>query len=70
MDLRNTRTTILNRGDADAKREEIRQYFHATYSLDEQLYDTLASEKRSTCGRTAAAPLDLLSRAYGGLLHQ
>ena len=26
------------------KREEIRQYFHATYSLDEQLYETLASE--------------------------
>ncbi|MCC6123823.1 MAG: 5-histidylcysteine sulfoxide synthase [Pirellulales bacterium] len=45
MDLRNTRTTILNRGDADEKREEIRQYFHATYSLDERLYDVLASEQ-------------------------
>ena len=45
MELRNTRTTILNQGDADAKREEIRQYFHATYSLDEQLYETLATEK-------------------------
>lgn len=44
MDIRNTRTTILNQGDAIAKREEIRQYCHATYSLDEQLYDTLASE--------------------------
>ena len=44
MDLRNTRTTILNQGDASSKREEIRQYFHATYSLDEQLYETLASE--------------------------
>ena len=44
MDLRNTRTTILNQGDANEKREEIRQYFHATYSLDEQLYETLASE--------------------------
>ena len=44
MDLRNTRTTILNQGNANEKREEIRQYFHATYSLDEQLYDTLASE--------------------------
>ena len=44
MDLRNTRTTVLNQGDANEKREEIRQYFHATYSLDEQLYDTLASE--------------------------
>ena len=45
MDLRNTRTTILNQGDAEEKREEIRQYFHATYSLDEQLYETLAAEK-------------------------
>jgi len=45
MELRNTRTTILNQGDADAKREEIRQYFHATYTLDEQLYETLASEE-------------------------
>jgi len=45
MDLRNTRTTILNRGDAEEKRKEIRQYFHATFSLDEQLYEILASEK-------------------------
>ena len=44
MDLKNTRTTILNQGDVGSKREEIRQYFHATYSLDEQLYETLASE--------------------------
>ena len=44
MDLRNTRTTILNQGEASAKREEIRQYFHATYSLDEQPYETLVSE--------------------------
>ena len=44
MDLRNTRTTILNQGDADAKREEIRRYFHATYSLDEKLYETLAED--------------------------
>jgi 5-histidylcysteine sulfoxide synthase/putative 4-mercaptohistidine N1-methyltranferase len=44
MDLRNTRTTILNQGTAEEKREEIRQYFQATYTLDEQLYETLASE--------------------------
>ena len=25
-------------------REEIGRYFHATYSLDEQLYETLAAE--------------------------
>jgi 5-histidylcysteine sulfoxide synthase/putative 4-mercaptohistidine N1-methyltranferase len=45
MDLRNTRTVILNEGDANRKREAIRDYFHATFSLDEQLYETLASEK-------------------------
>jgi 5-histidylcysteine sulfoxide synthase/putative 4-mercaptohistidine N1-methyltranferase len=45
MDLRSTRTILLNQGDAHAKREEIRQYFHATFSLDEQLYETLASEQ-------------------------
>ena len=54
MDLRNTRTSILNQGDAIAKREKIRQYFHATYSLDEQLYDTLPrrlpSASLSRCG--------------------
>jgi hypothetical protein len=27
----------------EEKREEIRRYFHATHSLDERLYDTLAS---------------------------
>ncbi len=45
MDLKDTRTTILNQGDAEQKREEIRQYFHATYSLDEQLYESLAAEE-------------------------
>ena len=43
MDLRNTKTPILDKGSADEKREEIRHYFHATFSLDEQLYETLAS---------------------------
>ncbi len=45
MDLRNTRTTILNEGDPEAKREEIREYFHATYTIDEKLYDSLASDE-------------------------
>ncbi len=45
MELRNTRTTILNEGSADAKREEIREYFHLTYTIDEQLYDTLARDE-------------------------
>lgn len=38
--LKNTRTIILNTGDPERKREEIRQYFHASYSLDEALYET------------------------------
>ena len=45
MNLRNTRTTILNQGSPEQKREEIRQYFHATYDIDQQLYETLAQEK-------------------------
>jgi hypothetical protein len=44
MDLRNTRTIILNSGSPEEKRAEIRDYFHKTYSLDEQLYDTLAND--------------------------
>ena len=45
MDLRNTRTPILNQGTAEEKREEIRRYFNATFTLDEQLYDTLVDDK-------------------------
>ena len=41
MDLRNTRTTILNQGDPEQKRAEILAYFHATFDIDEKLYDTL-----------------------------
>lgn len=41
QDIRNTRTIILNSGSTEIKKEEIRDYFHATYSLDEQLYETL-----------------------------
>ncbi len=48
MDLRNTRTTILNTGAPDDKRSEIRAYFHKTYSIDEQLYDTLADDAAFT----------------------
>jgi len=44
MGLRNTRTPILDQGSAEEKREEIRQYFHKTYSIDERLYDTLAHD--------------------------
>ena len=44
MDLRRTRTTILNTGSPAEKRSEIRDYFHKTYSIDEQLYETLAND--------------------------
>jgi 5-histidylcysteine sulfoxide synthase/putative 4-mercaptohistidine N1-methyltranferase len=39
--LKNTRTTILNSVDPEAKRTEILDYFHATYDIDEKLYDSL-----------------------------
>ncbi|MEA1952037.1 MAG: 5-histidylcysteine sulfoxide synthase [Planctomycetota bacterium] len=45
MNIKNTKTTILNRDDAEEKREEIRRYFHDTYTLDERLYETLASDE-------------------------
>ncbi len=44
MDLRNTHTLILNTGTSEDKRTEIREYFHKTFSIDEQLYDNLASD--------------------------
>ena len=44
MDLKNTRTTILAGGDPEAKRREIRDYFHATFDIDEQLYATRRKE--------------------------
>ena len=44
MELRNSRTIILNQGDAETKREEIRDYFHKTFSIDEQLYQTLVED--------------------------
>ncbi len=45
MELRHTRTIILNTGSPEEKREEIRDYFHRTYRIDEQLYDTLAADE-------------------------
>jgi 5-histidylcysteine sulfoxide synthase len=44
-ELRNTRTIILNSGTSDEKREEILNYFHNTFSIDEQLYDTLVRDE-------------------------
>ena len=44
MELRSSRTIILNHGSPDAKRAEIREYFHKSYTLDEQLYASLAGD--------------------------
>lgn len=41
MNLRKTHTIILDCGDPEQKREEILEYFHATFDIDEKLYDTL-----------------------------
>ena len=41
MGLHKTRTIILNEGDPEQKRQEILDYFHATFTLDEKLYETL-----------------------------
>jgi len=40
-DLRDTRTVVLDQGDPEEKREEIRRYFHQTYDIDEALIETL-----------------------------
>ncbi|HBG07976.1 MAG: SAM-dependent methyltransferase [Geobacteraceae bacterium GWC2_58_44] len=48
MDLRRTHTIILNEGEAEAKRAEILAYFHATYDLDEKLYETLKEDRTFT----------------------
>lgn len=39
-----TRTTILNAGEAEAKREEIRRYFHATYDIYEKLFEGMVDD--------------------------
>ncbi len=45
MNLRSTRTTILNDGSVEDKRVEIRDYFHQSFTLEEQLYETLANDR-------------------------
>ena len=39
--LRQTRTILLDAGDVEEKRAEIRQYFHDTYDIDESLLEIL-----------------------------
>ena len=41
MDIRKTRTIVLDQGDPEQKRLEILDYFHATFDIDERLYETL-----------------------------
>ena len=48
MGLTVTRTIVLNAGEPEAKREEIRRYFHDTFTIDEQLYDTLLDDAAFT----------------------
>jgi 5-histidylcysteine sulfoxide synthase/putative 4-mercaptohistidine N1-methyltranferase len=44
MELRATRTTILNQGSPEKKRAEIRDYFHKSFTLEELLFDSLVSD--------------------------
>jgi 5-histidylcysteine sulfoxide synthase len=53
MDLRKTRTTILKSGSEAEKRAEIRDYFHKSYTIDEQLYETLVCDSAFYLGHTA-----------------
>jgi 5-histidylcysteine sulfoxide synthase/putative 4-mercaptohistidine N1-methyltranferase len=44
MNLRKTHTVILTEGDPEQKRAEILEYFHATFTVDERLYETLKDD--------------------------
>jgi len=41
MDIRNSKTIVLDQGDPEQKRAEILRYFHATFDIDEKLYESL-----------------------------
>ena len=43
-ELLHTRTVLLTGDDVEAKREELRRYFHLTFSLYEELFSLLASD--------------------------
>ncbi|GAW68269.1 SAM-dependent methyltransferase [Geoanaerobacter pelophilus] len=45
MDLRKTHSVILTEGEPEQKRAEILEYFHATFTVDERLYETLKDEE-------------------------
>lgn len=44
-ELLNTKTIVLTGNDAEQKRQEIREYFHKTFTLYERLFECLASDK-------------------------
>ena len=48
-ELRRPFTVPLKEGDPEAKREEIRQYFHETFDAYEILFETLASDEAFFC---------------------
>lgn len=45
MELKNSRTILLNEGNEEDKRQEILHYFHKTFDLDAKLYDHLARDE-------------------------
>jgi len=45
QDKKVTKTLVLNQSDPKVLREQVRDYFHATFSIDEQLYDSIAREE-------------------------
>jgi len=45
QDILATKTPILNEGSPQEKREEILNYFKATWELDDRLYDSLVDDK-------------------------
>ena len=40
-----TKTIILNEGTIEEKKRQIRQYFHSTWEIDEQLYTAISKEE-------------------------
>jgi 5-histidylcysteine sulfoxide synthase/putative 4-mercaptohistidine N1-methyltranferase len=44
MDIRNTRTLVLNRGTSDEKRQELLSYFDATCDIEESLFKPFKSD--------------------------
>ena len=47
-DIRRTHTVVLNEGDPEQKREEIRNYYHQTVEIEEKLIGTLRNKATYT----------------------